>query len=96
MFLLDAAKPNPVSYMQFINFVFHTKLVSLSSVLGDRIKLQATIKDIWGMEKKEPSYTVGGNVNWGTVWRFLKKLKIKKNNNNKKKKKKKAKNKVTT
>ena len=33
------------------------------------------------MEKKEPSYTVGGNVNWcsshyrKTVWRFLKKLK---------------------
>ena len=33
------------------------------------------------MEKKEPSYTVGVNVNWyshygKTVWRFLKKLKI--------------------
>ena len=33
------------------------------------------------MEKREPSYTVGGNVNWykplwRTVWRFLKKLKI--------------------
>ena len=33
------------------------------------------------MEKREPSYTVGGNVNWcshygKTVWRFLKKLKI--------------------
>ena len=27
------------------------------------------------MEKTEPSYTVGGNVNWKTVWRFLKKLK---------------------
>ena len=33
------------------------------------------------MEKREPSCTVGGNVNglqplWKTVWRFLKKLKI--------------------
>ena len=30
------------------------------------------------MEKKEPSYTVGGNAQplWKTVWRFLKKLKI--------------------
>ena len=32
-------------------------------------------------EKREPSYTVGENVNlvqplWKTVWRFLKKLKI--------------------
>ena len=31
------------------------------------------------MEKREPSYTVGGNVNWGShygkQWRFLKKLK---------------------
>ena len=33
-----------------------------------------------GVEKKVPSFTVGGNVNWKTVWkrvwRFLKKLKI--------------------
>ena len=33
-----------------------------------------------GVEKREPSYTVGGNVNWfplwRTVWRFLTKLKI--------------------
>ena len=33
-----------------------------------------------GGEKSEPSYTVGGNVNWcshcGEVWRFIKKLKI--------------------
>ena len=32
------------------------------------------------MEKREPSYTVGGNINWynhyGEQWRFLKKLKI--------------------
>ena len=28
------------------------------------------------MEKREPSYTVAGNVNWSTVWRFLKKLEI--------------------
>ena len=33
------------------------------------------------MEKREPSYTVGGNVKlvqplWRTVWRFLEKLKI--------------------
>ena len=28
-----------------------------------------------GMEKREPSYTVGENVNWRTVWRFLKKNK---------------------
>ena len=32
-----------------------------------------------GVEKREPSYTVGGNVNWfgpwKTVWRFLKKTK---------------------
>ena len=32
-----------------------------------------------GVEKREPSYTVGGNANylqplWRTVWRFLKKL----------------------
>ena len=36
-----------------------------------------------GVEKREPSFTVGGNVNWyfhygrKTVWRFLKKLGIK-------------------
>ena len=34
-----------------------------------------------GVEKREPSYTVGGNINWCSplwkpVWRFLKKLKI--------------------
>ena len=33
-----------------------------------------------GVEKREPSYTVGGNANysppWRTVWRFLKKLEI--------------------
>ena len=32
------------------------------------------------VEKREPSYTVGGDVNWynhyGTVWRFLRKLNI--------------------
>ena len=32
------------------------------------------------VEKKEPSFTAGGNVNWyrhyGTVCRFLKKLRI--------------------
>ena len=33
------------------------------------------------MDKREPSYTVGGNVNWcshsgKTVWRFFQKLKI--------------------
>ena len=32
------------------------------------------------VEKREPSYTVGGNVNWcshcGKQWRFLRKLKI--------------------
>ena len=28
-----------------------------------------------GAEKRETSYTVGGNV-WRAVWRFLKKLKI--------------------
>ena len=33
------------------------------------------------MEKRKPSYTVGGNANWvqplwGRVWKFLKKLKI--------------------
>ena len=33
------------------------------------------------VEKREPSYTVGGNAKlvqplWRTVWRFLKKLKI--------------------
>ena len=35
-----------------------------------------------GVEKREPSYTVGGNVKlvqplWRTVWRFLKKMEIK-------------------
>ena len=33
-----------------------------------------------GVEKKEPSYMVGGNIIgkllWKTVWRFLKKLRI--------------------
>ena len=34
-----------------------------------------------GVEKKETSYTVGGNVNWynhcgKTVWRYLRKLNI--------------------
>ena len=34
-----------------------------------------------GVEKREPSYAVGGNINWEqplqwTVWKFLKKLKI--------------------
>jgi len=29
------------------------------------------------VEKREPYYTIGGNVNWcKTVWRFLKKLQI--------------------
>uniref|UniRef100_A0A8W4FLQ8 Uncharacterized protein n=2 Tax=Sus scrofa TaxID=9823 RepID=A0A8W4FLQ8_PIG len=32
------------------------------------------------VEKREPSYTVGGNVNWynyyGTVWKYLRKLNI--------------------
>ena len=28
-----------------------------------------------GVEKKESSHTVGGNVNWCSPWRFLKKLK---------------------
>ena len=32
------------------------------------------------MDKREPSYSVGGHINWHTlwrtVWRFLKKLKI--------------------
>ena len=28
------------------------------------------------MEKREPSYTVGGNALWRTVWRLLKKLEI--------------------
>ena len=41
-------------------------------------KIINIIKD---MEKKEPSYTVGGNVSWcgccgKTVWGFLKKIKI--------------------
>ena len=27
-----------------------------------------------GVEKKELSYTVGGNANWYSQWRFLKKL----------------------
>ena len=28
------------------------------------------------VEKREPSHTVGGNVNWRTVWRYLIKLNI--------------------
>ena len=28
------------------------------------------------VEKREPSYTVGGNVNWCSQWSFLKKPKI--------------------
>ena len=28
------------------------------------------------MEKTESSYTVGGDVNWRSVWKFLKKLKV--------------------
>ena len=27
-----------------------------------------------GVEKSKPSCTVGGNVGWGTVWRFLKNI----------------------
>ena len=27
-------------------------------------------------KKREPSYIIGGNVNWKTVWRFFKKPKI--------------------
>ena len=36
-----------------------------------------TIKNIWGVKKmeKEPSYTVGPNVSWKELWKFLKKLK---------------------
>ena len=46
----------------------HTKRLQITSAGED-------------MEKREPSYTVGGNVNWmqplwKTVWRVLKKLKI--------------------
>jgi len=29
-----------------------------------------------GVEESEPSYTVGGNVGWRTVWRFLKKIQM--------------------
>ena len=40
-----------------------------------------TISAREGVEKREPSFTVGGNANlvqslWRTVWRFLKKLEI--------------------
>ena len=43
-----------------------------------RPKITNVGKDV---EKREPSYTVGGNVNWlqplwKTVWRCLRKLKI--------------------
>ena len=49
------------------------------------LKSLQIIKDGEGVEKKEPSYTVVGNVDWcsdygerntqNTVWRLLKKLK---------------------
>ena len=44
------------------------------------IKSLQTINAVEGVEKREPSYTVGGNANWyshcGEEWRFLKKLDI--------------------
>ena len=45
--------------------------------LSKRLKITSVGEHV---EKREPSYTVGGNVNWckwKTVWRFLKKLNIK-------------------
>ena len=41
-----------------------------------RTQITNVVKDV---EKREPSYSVGGDVNWSShcpVWRFLKKLKI--------------------
>ena len=55
---------------------YHLTLVRMPSSRSLQI-----INAAEGMEKSEPSYTVGGTVNWcshyeTTVWRFLKKLKI--------------------
>ena len=48
---------------------------------GPSSKSLQTINAGEGVEKRKPSYTVGGNANWvqplwGRVWKFLKKLKI--------------------
>lgn len=43
-------------------------------------KIKNTTSGGRDVEKKEPSYTAGGNANWcshcGKVWRFFKKLTI--------------------
>ena len=63
-------------------FPWTTQLgVRFSSIINERLSsksLQINVGE--GMKKREPSYTVGGNVSWychnEKVWRFLKKLKI--------------------
>ena len=55
---------------------YHLTLVRMAI-----FKKSTTINAGEDVEKREPSYTIGGNVNWyshlwRTVWRFLKKLKI--------------------
>ena len=45
-----------------------------------KIHKQKEPERVWREGRREPSYTVGGNVNsqplWRIAWRFLKKLKI--------------------
>ena len=41
-----------------------------------KLTTEETTDVVWDVEKGKPSCTAGGNANWKTVWRFLKKLKI--------------------
>ena len=48
----------------------------LTPVRVAKVTNQETIDAGGDVEKREPSCTGGGNANWKTVWRFLKKIKI--------------------
>ena len=53
---------------------YHLTLVRMAIITSQQITNAGE-----GMEKREPSFTVGGNINWlqplqKTVWRYLRKL----------------------
>ena len=58
----------------------HNEVSSHTGQNGHHQNILQTINAGESVEKREPSYTVGGNANWyshcGEEWRFLKKLDI--------------------
>ena len=71
----------------FIHGIFQARVLERGAIAfsrginGCHLKNVQTINAGENVEKREPSYTVTGNINWyrsplwKTVWRFLKKLK---------------------